>query len=1322
MVDVKIGRVPENRKLTDGNYLIDADTVRTADGSVRIADINAPETQHVIADKASWYNPFSDDKLIVKQGEFQGQEMTDEIAHLANVGGYTNVSTSGKKGVHGRDVGRLVNEYGESLGERAAYEGVTPTSQYDTDRVVALRELGTIANIGKTEDNEFDKSRKRLEKHARDNNMGWKLLAMNESELANYNNAIAQRGYQDNYGMYRQDDVEFRHKGQTVQGQAYNALFTGLEGGALNIKESFFGAASAVGDLVNSKGIYDWGRIKAIGVQDDQAELGRFINDIGDVDSAADFGRYASGMAGQMMPYLAGLFASGGIGAMVGGAGYAVTGAAISYGTPTLVYAGEIYNGMVGKAEDKNVGWAFAGGLLAATVDRLALNGLVKGGQSLVRKDGKKQLVEAYMLKFPKAGKDAAEKAVSRAYAGEQAQLMKQLGIVELNLNKSLVAKEMGKGFLTAGTREAFTEMVQEGTIYASQVQGSKKKWDQDEFVNILQNAATGGFILGGGIGGIGGAKSYGDFLDMQRQFAETDQTHEGLFFTGTTETNLKEASDAAIKEQGKNGRSKIDTANDAAAEYDKGRTSDTIRGSGLKRWISESPSLYFRKLGDKIMTKWGSHPNQKVQHILATLTSNFANTTSSTMAGMSHNKMKKMLNDAAGRKYEIIEKNLTNELGFTLDRTLIFKNKPGKSGQAKASKYLRDYMRAKDSGKAIPKYLQEHAQVLETAAIKMNMVTNEVLDIVNTQTGSKIEGQTNYFGHATRIDPKKVVSNPITFKKLTDYLGYDAKDAKIFKEQILGAPEGYQPGKMQKLGFRRNTEPGSLKEAKANIKDFPGIDALMMDNHFDQIRTITKEDINYAIDTNRLGEGGGRVDAMLMELKKEMGKDWDPRIATWIKDSIAAGRGDYRKIDSKLGNNIQQWVLWLNALTQLDTSMLASLPELAMVFYGRGKQGSIVKDIKDAAVATGADMAHRYETNKAKMFKDYNISEEQYNAAVEDFYRLGYGEAHSSAAALFSSEAEKGYGQDFREATMQAFFKLNMLQQFTDMSRIARLGLAGNAIINDLETLSALKGINNGMHFDAVGRLRDLNVNPEVMADAYATFLEDVKSTVDVSKPDAVFKELTSNPKHAELLQMFDNAKSSYVDNVLARPTHEDRPLWYSNPHYRLLTQYTGFLSTFTANTLPRLFKDLKSANPAAKFQASAAVMSMLALGFIGQGLKDEIYDRKYHEKPQGLAFYQRGLQSSGLIGTGERWLDAVNPVYGDAGILNFSSTEGLSLGDSFKAQFGPTVGTVEKWGSYLSKLAGGKDTGNGLLNLTPYGKLLSSWDSVIGTDYLKE
>jgi hypothetical protein len=71
------------------------------------------------------------------------------------------------------------------------------------------------------------------------------------------------------------------------------------------------------------------------------------------------------------------------------------------------------------------------------------------------------------------------------------------------------------------------------------------------------------------------------------------------------------------------------------------------------------------------------------------------------------------------------------------------------------------------------------------------------------------------------------------------------------------------------------------------------------------------------------------------------------------------------------------------------------------------------------------------------------------------------------------------------------------------------------------------------------------------------------------------------------------------------------------------------------------------KRGTPAMKYNIFATVSTMILLGFVSQHLKDLL---KYGETTpyfKGTEYLRRGVGASGLLGTGERVIDFVFPMY---------------------------------------------------------------------------
>ncbi len=1301
--------------LQKGNYgFVDSDTLSGPDShDIRLRDVSGPEAPHVIQDKG-W---FFDDNYDISQGEYKGKFMSDLVSNLAKDGGYDKTVTTGDTGYFGRDIGDKLNEKGESFTNKLLFEGILSARDEQSQQVVDRGEMYRTMNPN-VQDIWSDARAASVRKDA-ESVIGWKETAINEQQLA--------QEYSDTgptWGRYRTSDVQNRHEGMNIFGQADNSLTGGLESGLGSIQASAYGAVSAIGDLFDSEGVYQWGKAQADAQEYENRKLGSFINTIGDVNSISDAGQYIAGMTGQMLPYLAGLFGATVVGSGVAAVtGVTALGVGIGVGIPTLIYSGEVYNNMEGDMSEKKVGYALSAGMAAALLDRLGLKGLMKPSDFL-KKDVDEQLIQQFADKHnipvknartklqnqahAKAAKayaqihgisikEAAEK-VSKELVDIQQELMKEIGgKATLELNKRLLAREGLQRVTTGGGREMLTEVGQEATMYAGAVAGSEKEWNNEEFGNIVANAATGGFIIGGGISGtMGTTSSLGKFKQAQRDYGAADGTFRNKFYEGSTESNLMQVfNDAAFK-------SGDDYAATMDAEIAEGHKQDTFKEKGFVQTVKEFPRRFAQKTG-AIIENSVDDISPEAAHTLLTLLDNFAPSNTSHMAGVSVGKIKQTLTTKMQREFTIAENNLAGELGLSIN----------KKGRQQASDMLTEWQRFTDSTKDvsnenIPEKLKPHVEALKTASERVNTATDALRNIVVKQSGEKgIGRQSNYFSKAVKLDPNQVRKNKAEFMKMArNYLKYSQKQADMFYDILVNGPKGYDATKLDELGFNKITSrPNNLKRKTAELHKYKDIDKFLHNNKFDQIRAITEQDINYALDKKYIGTKGEKVKRALALLKEQMGDQWDPRYASHIMDSIAASRQDYRPIKNKTLRELQSWLSWYNATTQLHGSMLSSIPELGMMMLGATGQRN-TEAIGNATHGVARKLRHDLKKNYAKVRKNSGYTEDDLDLAVDNFYGYGYSHTEQGAIAAYDVEMGSGKGNVFRERTMRAFFNLNLLAPFTDATRVARLSIANDAIFSDLDIVANFYLDNptiSNYAADAWGRLRDINVNPHKMAAEYKTLIDAMKvdPSVDKMNADSIHRYIKKhNPK---LLDELDMARKSFVDNALANPNPVDRPLWYSNPHFRLMTQYNGFLSTFTSHILPKIWKNVKEGNPSARYNAVAGAAGMLALGFIGQGLKDEI-DRE-GKPPKSLTefgYYQRGIMASGLFGTTERFINLAHPLYGSW----------RSPMDRLTGEIGPFTGSIENAYRAASDAAEGLDVD--MNRLIPAAKLLNSYTNI--------
>ena len=124
--------------------------------------------------------------------------------------------------------------------------------------------------------------------------------------------------------------------------------------------------------------------------------------------------------------------------------------------------------------------------------------------------------------------------------------------------------------------------------------------------------------------------------------------------------------------------------------------------------------------------------------------------------------------------------------------------------------------------------------------------------------------------------------------------------------------------------------------------------------------------------------------------------------------------------------------------------------------------------------------------------------------------------------------------------------------------------------------------------------------------------------------------------------------ATFNFINDAVALPQSANRPLIYQDPRLALFTQFQGFIATFTANHIPKLWGEYaKRGTPAMKYNAFATMATMIMLGFASQYLKDLIKYGGENPYLDDVEYLQRGIRASGLLGTGERVLDQFFPIY---------------------------------------------------------------------------
>jgi hypothetical protein len=265
-----------------------------------------------------------------------------------------------------------------------------------------------------------------------------------------------------------------------------------------------------------------------------------------------------------------------------------------------------------------------------------------------------------------------------------------------------------------------------------------------------------------------------------------------------------------------------------------------------------------------------------------------------------------------------------------------------------------------------------------------------------------------------------------------------------------------------------------------------------------------------------------------------------------------------------------------------------------------------------------------------------------------------------------------------FKSKLMRGFFSVTGLKYITDFVRVSRWAFAHDAIIKDIEIMAVYwKGdaANVQMANDAYDRLRDLRVDPEKMAIDYKKATED--PAVQEMTEDELYKHFQTN--YPDLYKSLELARKSYVEMAAVKPDATTKPLWALNPRARLLTQYTSFIMTFTSQTMPKIWKDVKSADPDIQYNTVMMMALMLIAAFLSQELKDEWKfggDNPYLTDNEKKF---RALKASGLLGSPGQLSDLLYPLYGgssDKGPYSWNKLA-TDVGDRGSTLAGPTYST---------------------------------------------
>lgn len=1273
-------------------HFIDGDTLDNPDGpNYRLRGYDAAEVSKIIGGQ-------------VKEGTAGGGDTTGIISRLANEQGFTNIRpVFNADGTPMMDTGGtrqmvdLVNENGETFSGRLMSSGAMDLTEYstDSDRIQKTAETSARERAmfeGTYEPSAFDKAALDIELAERAEgakSMGFKQTLVDERERASYINYFMTQGMSrdqatNEMNKYFNRDVGIRRSGVSLDNKSLNPVSDSWEQGWISVGESAYGVANLVGSSTGAEGLERWGEDGVRRQQGKLAEYGYTINNYKDVDSIGSALEYLGSTMALSLPYMAitaGSALAGTVAAPVIGATAAIAGAVA---IPSFMYAGQTWNDMEGDNDSKSATIAIGSGIAQAVLDRLGLkgiSGIAKNPIQTIRDDIPKALAEAREISLKEAKlivKQEADFAIGQ-FADEAQKIAKAQLTAKQTSMRALGSVGVGS------VSEGLTEVGQEAIGYLAAVQGSDKVFDYEEFQERLANAAIAGTALGGAFSIPGTVKDQITWMDAAARFGEPipQADHERYVeeekaaHGGTVRTVPQLLTDV---------QKEVDASKDLGFNINE-REAEHKQTTGQKTFMERASTSVMN-----VSNLWQAAVTNAIPK--ATLDkSKSARALASILGGT-------LTPLHGGSGIEAAQHHLvTYYKNQVHDPKVFYKNMGLRSlaGVFKAS----DRARISDLT-----YKVLRAAVDKRGNFNKNLVPKDtpnrqiIIDLGNQLMGLGQELRQNqldagadlgdikaYLLKYKSIDKTAVSKNPEMFTNLlvSEYKISRAEALRI-TDEIRDNPNVYDLDSADAIISNVGSlNPPSHKSRKFGLSQNEKFDQFYEKDIFANVANASKTAARYVTQMKYVGKDGEIVSKLLNNMQAEgVSNEEVNRVASEVKNILEAVSGNYNRPTTQAGKKLMRFqknVMFWMTLSALPLATFSSLPEMAMTQGALtrdqifGKNGSI-KNIAQEAVAGLLPQLRKVEASTEDGILRQNTGSEGQKLLRETgFYAWEVGAATTTGVSEVS---------DSRKNVMEAFFRAIGLTQWTDYTRAVRASMAYDFIsINSKIVFQRDSGLtpNTREAQEAEQKLRSLGIPVEQFVP--------LNSIIERAGPEGL-----RDPRSMNLWnQTMKEATYNFINQAVALPSAANRPLIYQDPRFALFTQFQGFISTFTANHIPRMWNDyIKRGTPAMKYNTFVLMSTMIALGFFSQAMKDEIkfeddddegtLGNPYLDTPE---YVRRGVMASGLFGTGERVIDMFAPIYGQR-------TDGLG-GWLYNQATGesPTVGYVGRLGDATLNVAKG-------------------------------
>jgi hypothetical protein len=1245
-----LAALPINPQIGDSEYYaIDADTLKSSvTGELfRQKGIRAPETG-----KSVFVAAGADFKNNPQQG---GLEAYKQYTDLARAKGFTEPiisdevsSDEGKRkivDIRNPDTGELWSEYLLSTGLQS------PTG-YSSQRELNIYREGVYdrLQVGASSDPEAARARRIVQEA--------KFEGVDRIVKGTAANIYDFRASPESYS-----GIAYLARGTNYDGSAKNQQAVAFDNALIGNGASWYGFVQAMGNMLGDEEMVYRAEVSEAYSNFKIGLNPTTIVDLAEIEGFHDTINWMGNMGAMTLPFM---FVSIG-GALAGSAVAPVVGTAaalaISLLGPAALMSGQVYNEQ--EDDHKNVTAALTSGLIQASFERLGLRALgvipgLKGADlGVFTANTAKRLATEKGISL-----DAARQIVMNSNRRSLSDLFEESAAFA---KSHLTARELSRSVVTkfagSATVESATEVAQE---VVAQIGANTEKAGfgiikegvfQSEFLNRIMNAAAAGGVVGGAIGGVGGGLvDAGAWANVSHDLAVGDKqaTMADRLDKDTDDLSIKEYmseqdfSDIApdvmpIRVEEHRDTLKNRTATEVAAELITVGTVKLFAGQGKNKrgYTNEMgmkyPSLLRMANGFlDILNRNFSGPNyegfiMKTSAMLDTRL-NVGEYTKGYGGILRDEKAAKLFN----RDFYKIADDYLKHHEFNLAKKI--KNEKNPFDWSKYTALQQKVI--KPLIEANGEFEDGHLQKLSETARDMQ---NEAWNAKGLEEQTKFKKKDLYLLRFRAVDKNRAIKKRKEFgKAIADSYGVSMAIALDVVDLITGDGDVTSVSS-DKDAFDMMTNgilPSATKKRTMALSENPDLADFYFQDLGKNIREFNKSAARFISYNTYVGRGGVKLEHLAREAAKE-GAPEEVINSTMnaVHNIVQSQSGNYKR--PKNGTAAADVLLKLKhaslitLFVGLPLSMLASFPEMAMTVLGLSR-----KEIfgKKGLANIGRNMMDTFYDVLFMTTAEWWTGHEHITKSEQRRVNktLGFGLRETGAATVTGAESVS----DIQNVWVTNFFKYNGTAPFTDLTRNIRVGFAADFMTGKLQILLAQKysgrtDPDTNEQRNARSQLRNLGM----AVDRY----------MDLINEDGTFREPLTDAEQEFKADQEQTVMYNWVNDSVPLPGAANRPLWYLDPRFALLTQFNGFIATFTSHHIPRMWGDyVKRGRPSIKYNTFAVMVTMIMLGYASQYLKDLIKYGKggnpYLEDNQKI---RRAINSSGMLGTSERIMDLAHPLY---------------------------------------------------------------------------